>query len=337
MDKKKAEFLHIDFENLETVTIPFSDVAFLEGGGAKDNIFAADGKIFQHIKVVEEFLLILLPSAKQHAISSFDMDDVPKTDVFDRLTIYSDIVGFCIQYDDDSKDNFGVPWKENETNPQNNDYQSSFYQQNCNFRGYGGLCVHIGEKDSYPSLRKVVMEDGSDSCDAVENETAINNENDISEEKSEIIPNNDVDKLLKLVNDVFTIISKVSTIDNKVVIDLPFVQHNGDVISVTVGFVKDNNNKIFISDGGEVVNEYRLAGFKDELTTKAFRDFIITKGFELQFDLDDFSAVQNNMASIYTEVPERDAKLVSFKFWQLVQLQIVLFAQLEELRSKTND
>ena len=347
MSDKKASYLQIIFIDYSSYTFPFSDVVFMELRGIKDNIIVNNGKFASTLRGVDELLLMLSPKTNEHAAFSSEENDgnnIKPMDMFERICTKADIFSVRFVFEDNSLEEIVLPWNDYHRNMDSNSFQKAFYQQNCKFKGYGSFCIHVCESTRYKDIQEIFYDaDNEDSCDSIENdyselsetESDSDTDNIIVEETSDTNENTadkTVDIFLDNISKAFSIVYNVSTVSNHIVINSQFKQHNGDLISASVTFDEINPKLLYISDDGEVANEYLLAGLEEKLDDKSIEQLLTSKGFKWKFTDGKSFKDKDFSASICTEVNGYDEVLVPQKLLELLEIQIILFAKLEELR-----
>ena len=72
MKNKKIVKICLDFGNLETIEVPFTDVYMLDIHFISDYLFAMGNDIISKRRQAKEVFVVFKPEAREHATSSFD-------------------------------------------------------------------------------------------------------------------------------------------------------------------------------------------------------------------------------------------------------------------------
>lgn len=302
---KKIRNLSFEFENLETVTVPSEHVLALSVTGITAQSYVHNGHEYGCDKLANEVLVMFKREADEGCVSSFDeMCDKSapyfyKTTLFNRLSIYSDVVGITVEYEDGSTLEVGVPWDE-ERNQQNNRYQETFIQKNENYHGVGCFCLHIGKMNSYEDMKHPAM----DNVDT-ETQSALMN-------------------LYLFLQEKLGTLYKFDLENNILSVHTPFLQHNRDAISV---YISDAGEKGFcICDGNEVFREYQLVGKEEDLRR-------IANGYVDAYEIRHSPIVEDTDGEVRLVAYRKEGEefYILSVLLEMVQMQVYLFGRLKEL------
>ena len=318
MKDKKIAKICLDFGNLETIEVPFTDVYMLDIHFISDYLFAMGNDIISKRRQAKEVFVVFKPEAREHATSSFDNFTKSSMDFFDRLFLYNDVVGITLVYEDENvvPEDYVVSWKEGK-NEEDNVWQKTFWQRNKDCQGFGGFCLHIGEKNSYEEM-ELVSSDEEDEDEVFE-----------EEEKKELTFD-DIEAFLK--DKLGTSLYSFESHGCVLMVHTPFVQHNGDAITVYI--ISKTDGGLWVTDAGEVYNEFKLVSKERHFDIKKWEDML--KSFDVYCQKTTITEHGRKVRYLYALGMncEENLERILFCVLRMMQVQTLFFGRLANLVRK---
>ena len=308
--------IHLDFGNLETITIPFEDVCMLDINDVTEYLFAMNGKTVSKRKKAGEVFIVFNQEAREHVVSSFDDFKKCSMDFFDRLFLFNDVVGVNLEYEDGTIEEYVVSWKEGK-NEEDNVWQKTFWQRNKDCQGFGGFCLHVGEKNSYEEMG-LVSSDEEDEDEVFE-----------EQEKKELTFD-DIEAFLK--DKLGTSLYSFESHGCVLMVHTPFVEHNGDAITVYI--ISKTDGGLWITDAGEVYNEFKLVSKERHFDIKKWEDML--KSFDVYCQKTTITEHGRKVRYLYALGMncEENLERVLFCVLRMMQVQTLFFGRLANLVRK---
>ena len=259
--------ISLEMENLETVTIPYEDIEYLNVMRVNQCMWKYEKNKIAYNNMAEEIMIVFNKNAENTFTSSFDGFDTKHPYPLSYYLENDGVVGLTVRYSNGDEREFGVEWEEGE-NETMNPLQSSGIQNNPNFGGYGGYYLHIGRKNSFPEVMSMY--------------------NSVPDEKSVS------DKEISYLTDVFGKEFSFTHEGNRTIMKTPFEDVEGKPIRIHM--TKFLDDTIEIEDSGNTFVLYNNHNLFKSMPNDRYYHFLKDNGISGGISFSCFK--ENNMDAV---------------------------------------